>query len=55
MTQTTQLSSTPGPVLCVTQGETVTVNLTNTLPEAISIVFPGQDAQVTATGGAPAC
>jgi Multicopper oxidase len=43
---------TPGPVLCVTQGETVVVNLTNTLPEPTSIVFPGQDAQVTATGGA---
>src|SRR5258706_14927242 len=24
----------PGPVLCVTQGETVVVNLSNTLPEA---------------------
>ncbi len=43
---------TPGPVLCVTQGQTVVVNLTNTLPEPVSIVFPGQDAQVTATGGA---
>jgi FtsP/CotA-like multicopper oxidase with cupredoxin domain len=43
---------TPGPVLCATQGETVVVNLTNTLPEPTSIVFPGQDAQVTATGGA---
>ena len=43
----------PGPVLCVTQGETVVVNLTNNLPEASSIVFPGQDAQVTASGGAP--
>ena len=42
----------PGPVLCVTQGETVVVNLTNTLPEPASIVFPGQDAAVTATGGA---
>jgi Multicopper oxidase len=41
----------PGPVLCVTQGETVVVNLTNTLPEPTSIVFPGQDAAVTATGG----
>jgi FtsP/CotA-like multicopper oxidase with cupredoxin domain len=43
----------PGPVLCVTQGETVVVNLTNTLDEATSIIFPGQDAQVSATGGAP--
>src|SRR5258706_14423162 len=41
---------TPGPVLCVTEGETVVVNLTNTLPESASIVFPGQ-AGVTATGG----
>src|SRR5262245_25464243 len=40
----------PGPVLCVTQGETVVVNLTNTLPDASSIVFPGQEA-VTASGG----
>ena len=43
----------PGPVLCVTQGETVVVSLRNTLPEATSIVFPGQDAEVTATGGSP--
>src|SRR4030095_6841033 len=26
---------TPGPILCVTQGETVVVNLTNTLPEPV--------------------
>jgi FtsP/CotA-like multicopper oxidase with cupredoxin domain len=32
----------PGPVLCVNQGQTVTVNLTNNLPEPVSIVFPGQ-------------
>ncbi|GAA4250547.1 multicopper oxidase domain-containing protein [Dactylosporangium darangshiense] len=43
----------PGPVLCATQGETVVVHLTNNLAEPASIVFPGQDAQVTATGGAP--
>jgi FtsP/CotA-like multicopper oxidase with cupredoxin domain len=42
----------PGPVLCANQGETVVVNLTNTLPEPASIVFPGQDTAVTATGGA---
>src|SRR5215468_1754543 len=41
---------TPGPVLCVTEGETVVVNLTNTLPEPASIVFPGQ-AGVSASGG----
>lgn len=43
----------PGPVLCATQGQTVVVHLSNTLPEATSIVFPGQDATVTATGGTP--
>jgi hypothetical protein len=42
----------PGPVLCVNQNETVVVNLRNTLPEATSVVFPGQDAPVVATGGA---
>jgi Multicopper oxidase len=43
----------PGPVLCASQGETVVVHLTNTLPERSSIVFPGQDARVAATGGLP--
>jgi FtsP/CotA-like multicopper oxidase with cupredoxin domain len=43
----------PGPVLCVTQGETVVVNLTNNLTEPSSIVFPGQDGAVAATGGVP--
>src|SRR4051812_8177043 len=32
----------PGPTLCVTSGDTVTIILHNTLPEATSIVFPGQ-------------
>lgn len=32
----------PGPVLCVNQGDTVTVVLNNALPEAASIMFPGQ-------------
>ena len=32
----------PGPTLCVTSGQTVTVVLHNTLPEDTSIVFPGQ-------------
>src|SRR5215471_2246228 len=41
---------TPGPVLCVTEGENVVVNLTNTLPEPVSIVFSGQEG-VTANGG----
>ena len=52
----------PGPVLCVNEGDTVTVHLTNKLPEPVSIVFPGQTG-VTTTGGssglftaeAPAC
>jgi len=42
----------PGPVLCANQGETIVVNLANLLPEATSVVFPGQDAAVTTTGGA---
>jgi len=42
----------PGPVLCVNQGDTVTVVLKNNLPEAVSIMFPGQEG-VTANG-APA-
>jgi FtsP/CotA-like multicopper oxidase with cupredoxin domain len=42
----------PGPVLCVNQGDAVTVNLTNNLPEPASIIFPGQDSAVTAAGGA---
>jgi FtsP/CotA-like multicopper oxidase with cupredoxin domain len=33
----------PGPVLCVTAGDTVTVILNNTLPEPVSIMFPGQE------------
>jgi FtsP/CotA-like multicopper oxidase with cupredoxin domain len=33
----------PGPILCVNQGDTVTVVLNNTLSEDVSIVFPGQE------------
>jgi FtsP/CotA-like multicopper oxidase with cupredoxin domain len=33
----------PGPVLCVNEGDTVTVILQNQLPEATSIMFPGQE------------
>ena len=33
----------PGPVLCVNQGDTVTVILHNGLTEAVSIMFPGQE------------
>jgi FtsP/CotA-like multicopper oxidase with cupredoxin domain len=44
----------PGPTLIVTEGDTVTVNLTNNLPAAAgntSILFPG--FQVTSIGGTP--
>jgi FtsP/CotA-like multicopper oxidase with cupredoxin domain len=40
----------PGPVLCVDEGDTVTINLTNELPEPTSMIFPGQ-TDVSATGG----
>ncbi len=39
----------PGPVLCVNEGDTVTVILHNSLPVATSIDFPGQHG-VTADG-----
>ena len=42
----------PGPVLCVNQGDTVTVVLNNALPEATSIMFPGIDNVLA--NGAPA-
>jgi FtsP/CotA-like multicopper oxidase with cupredoxin domain len=41
----------PSPVLCVNQGDTVTINLSNTLPEPVSIIFPGQMG-VTSSGDA---
>ncbi len=51
----------PGPVLCVNEGDTVTVILHNTLEDPTSIVFPGQEevladgapvqTQVNATSG----
>ena len=44
----------PGPTLIVTEGQTVSVKLTNNLPTPAgntSILFPG--FQVSATGGAP--
>jgi hypothetical protein len=34
---------TPGPVLCVNQGDVVTIHLHNTFAVATSIVFPGQE------------
>ena len=33
----------PGPVLCVNEGDTVTLILHNTLPYDVSITFPGQE------------
>jgi FtsP/CotA-like multicopper oxidase with cupredoxin domain len=33
----------PSPVLCVTEGDTVTIVLHNTLPEDVSMIFPGQE------------
>ena len=44
---------TTGPVLCVNQGDAVTVTLHNSLPENASIVFPGQEG-VNTSGGASA-
>ena len=42
---------TPGPVLCVNEGDTVTVTLHNTgLGEPTSLVFPGQDGVSAARG-----
>ena len=42
----------PGPVLCVNQGATVTITLTNTLNKDVSMMFPGQ--QNVLANGAPA-
>ncbi|HKD98893.1 MAG TPA: multicopper oxidase domain-containing protein [Micromonosporaceae bacterium] len=42
----------PGPVMCVAQGQTVTVNLHNTLPEPVSVIFPGQEGVVASGGSA---
>lgn len=42
----------PGPVLCVNEGDTVTVILNNTLAEPVSIIFPGQEGVLA--NGAPA-
>lgn len=41
----------PGPTLIVNEGDTITINLTNTLSVNTSIIFPGQS--VTTTGGQP--
>ncbi len=40
----------PGPTLIVNQGDTVTINLSNSLPKPVSIVFPGLP-NVAASGG----
>jgi FtsP/CotA-like multicopper oxidase with cupredoxin domain len=42
----------PSPVLCVNEGDTVTIILHNTLPEDVSIMFPGQEDVLA--DGAPA-
>jgi len=34
----------PGPTLIVNEGETITINLSNELPEPISLIFPGLGA-----------
>jgi FtsP/CotA-like multicopper oxidase with cupredoxin domain len=41
----------PGPVLCVKQGDTVTIVLNNNLPEATSIMFPSLEGVLA--NGAP--
>jgi len=41
----------PGPVLCVTENDHVTVSLTNNLPDPVSIVFPGQTGVAATAGG----
>jgi FtsP/CotA-like multicopper oxidase with cupredoxin domain len=48
-TATADRAQFPGPTLIVNQNDTVTINLTNNLPQPTSIVFPGQN--VTASGG----
>jgi FtsP/CotA-like multicopper oxidase with cupredoxin domain len=42
----------PSPVLCVDEGDTVTIILHNTLPQDISLIFPGQENVLA--DGAPA-
>ncbi len=42
----------PGPVLCVNEGDTVTVVLNNALNENVSIMFPGQEGVLA--NGVPA-
>jgi FtsP/CotA-like multicopper oxidase with cupredoxin domain len=42
----------PGPVLCVNEGDSVTIVLNNTLSQPVSIMFPGQENVLA--DGAPA-
>jgi FtsP/CotA-like multicopper oxidase with cupredoxin domain len=42
----------PGPVLCVTEDQPVTISLLNNLPEATSLSLPGQSG-VASAGGVP--
>jgi hypothetical protein len=43
----------PGPTLCFTEGQAVSVTVHNTLPEAVSVIFPGQTGVAAAGGVAP--
>lgn len=43
----------PGPLIVVQQGDTVRINLTNTLPEATSLLFPGQEGVTVDDGTGP--
>ena len=41
----------PGPTLIVNQGDKVTINLSNTLPVKVSMIFPGQSNVIASAGG----
>jgi manganese oxidase len=41
----------PGPTMIVTEGEQVTINLSNELPMPVSMVFPGQSGVTTSCDG----
>lgn len=41
----------PGSTLIVNQGDTVTINLSNTLPVKVSMIFPGQSNVIASAGG----
>lgn len=42
----------PGPTLIVNAGASITINLTNNLPQATSMIFPGADTVVPSGGSA---